>query len=233
MSKERHIGNGLPGDRARSGFAVYEMARIIIPGFYFSALTLTLYWAYFWEYFGIPISGAPLWIVFVLITLVIGLTMYAKETPKRRKAFQENQPSRYLSNKARLMKDFPLLNDSDARMVYFYILNNYMPASFHEKVFYFGTIYHVMIQIRRTSFWFAILSSILILYQFSVGYELFLLQSLILFTAGIWLVYLLNVQYNKADRKMQENYRDQIFWLQMHDDTVELILRRWSSQPAI
>ncbi len=233
MSKERRLANGMPADRARSGFAFYEISRVIIPGFYFSALTIILYWAYFWEYFELPLTGPPLWIVFLVVTLVIGLTMYAKETPKRRKAFQENQPSRYLSNKARLMKDIPLLNDSDARMVYFYILNNHMPASFHEKVFYFGTIYHIMIQIRRTSFWFAILSSLFVLYQFSAGDGISHAQFLILFALGVWLIYLLNVQYNKADRKMQENYRDQIFWLQMHEELVESILRRWSSQPTI
>ncbi|MBM4168407.1 MAG: hypothetical protein FJ215_04545 [Ignavibacteria bacterium] len=233
MSKEHRPTSDLPADRSRSGFPLYEIARIIIPGFYFSALTLILHWTYFSEYFEIPFAGPPLWLVFLVVTLVIGLTMYAKETPKRRKAFQENQPSRYLSNRARLMKEISLLNETDARMVYFYILNNFMPSSFHEKVFYFGTIYHIMIQIRRTSFWFALLTSALILYQISTGHELYQLQPLILFAVGIWLVYLLNVQYNKADRKMQENYRDQIFWLQMHDDLVEYVLKRWSSQPTI
>jgi hypothetical protein len=49
----------------------------------------------------------------------------------------------------------------------------------------------------------------------------------VLYTVGVWLVYLLNVRYNKADRKMQENYQDQIFWLQMNNDVVESTLRKF------
>ena len=46
------------------------------------------------------------------------------------------------------------------------------------------------------------------------------------FGAVAWAVYFLNVRYNKADRKMQENYQDQIFWLQMHDDLVVDLLKK-------
>ena len=38
---------------------------------------------------------------------------------------------------------------------------------------------------------------------------------------------MLNVRYNKADRKMQENFQDQIFWLEMNQSAVdELIVER-------
>jgi hypothetical protein len=45
--------------------------------------------------------------------------------------------------------------------------------------------------------------------------------------ALVWLVYAMNVRYNKADRKMQENYQDQIFWLSMNTKLVDdLIAQR-------
>jgi hypothetical protein len=35
------------------------------------------------------------------------------------------------------------------------------------------------------------------------------------------------VKYNKADRKMQENYLDQIFWLRMNEDLLKDILKKY------
>lgn len=197
------------------------------------SLTFLLYWSFFCNFLPSHLSGFPLWLLFFLTALVIGLTMYAKETPKRRKAFQDNQPSRYLSSKAKSMKDIPLLNDEEAKQIYFFLLNNHMPTTFHEKVFFFGTIYHIMIQVRRTSFWFALLAILLIASQFVFALEAHLYKDLLVFALGVWIVYLLNVQYNKADRKMQENYSDQIFWLRMNNRLVEEILRRWATVPKV
>jgi hypothetical protein len=207
-------------------FGLYELFRIVVPGFYSTALTFLLYRAYVIRYIPDALSPWVFALAFVLLTVVAGLTLYAKESTKRRKAFQENQPSRYLSNKARTMHDMPLLDEENARKVYFYILNNHIPPAFYEKIFYFGTVYHIMIQLRRTSFWFAMVSAVFVAYELSRGLDVAQQQGLIVFTIGVWLMYLLNVRYNKADRKMQENYLDQIFWLEMHNDLVEDILRK-------
>ncbi|HEY4612070.1 MAG TPA: hypothetical protein VII11_03730, partial [Bacteroidota bacterium] len=112
-----------------------------------------------------------------------------------------------------------------ARQLYFYLLNNHMPAAFHEKIFFFGTIYHIMSSMRRTSFWFALLGTLAIAYEIANTTPLIDMQAVLIFTLAVWLVYVLNVRYNKADRKMQENYQDQIFWLQMNNDLVETTLR--------
>ncbi len=60
------------------------------------------------------------------------------------------------------------------------------------------------------------------------GYETgrFLVPGYYFATLLMWLIYLLNVRYNKADRKMQENYKDQIYWLEMNNDLVESLLRK-------
>lgn len=123
------------------------------------------------------------------------------------------------------MDDPASLSEDEARRLYFYILNNHIPGVFHEKIFFFGTVYNIMIQIRRTSFWFAVVSLVVAAFELAEGRSLRELQALILFTIVVWLIYLLNVRYNKADRKMQENYQDQIYWLQMNNDVVEKVLR--------
>jgi len=210
-----------------SSFGGYETMRILVPGYYFATLLMCLAWALAGA-FGrtVEMGGLQLLLVFIGVGLIAGLTLYAKEGTKRRKAFQENQPSLYLKSKARAMSDLQVMEEADARQLYFYILNNYIPSVFHEKIFFFGTIYHIMIQIRRTSLWFALLAT-LSAAGFAYGSPNGqIVSTLSLFATIVWLIYLLNVRYNKADRKMQENYKDQIYWLEMNNDLVESLLRK-------
>ena len=214
-------------NQSSSSFGAYEAFRIIVPGYYFAALLLCLVWAVSDALGnGIPVDGMRLFLVFSGVALIAGLTLYAKESTKRRKAFQENQPSLYLKTKARAMADVPVMEESDARQLYFFILNNHIPPVFHEKIFFFGTIYHIMIQVRRTSLWFAVLATLIAGAMFTQGVALQALGELLLFSAIAWALYLLNVRYNKADRKMQENYRDQICWLEMNNDLIETDIRK-------
>ena len=216
-----------------SSFGTFESVRILVPGYHFATLLLVFYWSVLSRYFSyLALDGLSLFLVFVAVGMVAGLTLYAKESTKRRKAFQENQPSFYLKSKSRAMSGLRTLEENEARQLYFYILNNHMPPLFHEKIFFFGVVYHIMIQIRRTSFWFAILATIALAIELSTGRQLPELQSLVAFTVIVWVIYLLNVRYNKADRKMQENYQDQIYWLEMNNDLVESILRKRYSTEA-
>jgi hypothetical protein len=209
-----------------SSFGLYETIRILIPGFYFASLCTFFFSAVFVHDLPLPLNQGFFIILFIFLILISGLTMYAKETTKRRRAFIENQPSTFLQDIARRHSATQLLDEVESRQLYFYILNHFMPAAFHEKVFFFGTVYHIMIQLRRTSFWFAILSLVSIGVQIAAGTPLREQFGLISFCVLIWLVYLLNVKYNKADRKMQENYQDQIFWLQMNEDLLQNLFKK-------
>ena len=210
-----------------SSFGLYEATRILVPGFYFASLCALFYGSIVSRYIPFPAGHEVLGILFFFMIIVSGLTMYAKETTKRRRAFVENQPSAFLQDSARRNYASQMLNEAEARQLYFYILNNFMPSAFHEKVFFFGTVYHIMIQIRRTSFLFAILSLVCLAVQTAAGIALLEQQGLISFCIIIWLIYLLNVKYNKADRKMQENYQDQIFWLQMNGDLIHDLFKKY------
>lgn len=229
MGKEQPTKTTIINQNFSPVFGRYELWRILAPGFYFALLLLCFFWSFLSRFVPATLSPLSLAVIFVGVMIVAGLTMYAKETPKRRRAFQENQPSQYLSAKARRMKDMPLLDEADARRLYFYILNNYIPPIFHEKIFFFGTVYSVMIQVRRTSFWFGLAALVSVFIQISLAIPFVEQQSLIVFAIAVWLIYFFNIRYNKADRKMQENYRDQIFWMEMNNPLIESILRKRQS----
>jgi hypothetical protein len=210
-----------------SSFGLYEAARILVPGFYFASLCVMFFYFFVSRYISFFFEQGYLWIVFIFLVLVSGLTMYAKETTKRRRAFLENQPSAFLQDIARRHSSAHILDEAEARQLYFYILNHFVPSTFHEKIFFFGTVYHIMIQIRRTSFGFVILSLLCLAVQIAMGIPIGDQQGLIFFCALVCLIYLLNVTYNKADRKIQENYQDQIFWLHMNEETVKDLIQKY------
>lgn len=215
-------------NHSSSRFSSFEILRIIVPGLYFifviyilgSAFEVQLHPFDLWE-IGLP--------TFFVGTILAGLSFYAKETPKRRKAFQTNQPSFFILDRSRKLSTKPLTED-DARRLYFYILNHCMPVTVHDKVFFFGMIYHIMINIRRTSFWFGIAGIFGLIIQFTT--KTYCTQSSLIAVGLIWMVYILNVRYNKADRKMQENYQDQIFWLEMNRDIVDSLISKRLNLPT-
>ncbi|MEP0821220.1 MAG: hypothetical protein HRF44_00075 [Ignavibacterium sp.] len=229
MAREHNLSNPPAEHRSGALFGTHEWIRILFPGFFFAVLLTLLTTTFVSRYVDFSPGHFEAALFFLGVTVTSGLMMYARETPKRRKAFQENQPSKYLSAKARTMKDMELMDDDQSRRLYFYILNNHIPPLFHEKIFFFGTIYSIMVQVRRTLFWFAIIGTAAIGFQLSRGLPFMEQQGLLVFTLVVWILYLMNIRYNKADRKMQENYQDQIFWLQINNDLVEGILRRWRS----
>ncbi len=205
-------------------FGWYETLRILVPGYYFIFVS-TVYAAAF----SLSISPFNAWEIgvpaFLIGGLLAGLTLYAKESPKKRKAFQSNQPSQFILDRSRRVKDAPAMDEHEARQMYFYLLNHYIPQGFEEKIFFFGTIYHIMISIRRTSFAFGLAGLLLLAADVAAKSHVVLTSAVPV--ALVWIIYGMNVRYNKADRKMQENYQDQIFWLSMNTKLVDdLIAQR-------
>jgi hypothetical protein len=120
-----------------SSFGLYEATRIVVPGFYFASLYSFFYYSVVTPYFPFPENHEILVIMYFSLIIVSGLTLYAKETTKRRRAFIENHPSAFLQQNARRASATEMLNDTEARQLYFYILNNFIPPAFYEKVFLF------------------------------------------------------------------------------------------------
>jgi len=211
----------------RSSFTATEFARLILPGFYFGLVSLLLLWALAYANSDVRFTEVQQILLFLFLSVTSGLTMYLRETPKRRRAFSENQPSQAIQQIARTMKGAEALSDDDARRLYFHFLNNTVSSVAHEKIFFFGAIYHIVVHIRRTTFWFAILSTIILGYYLSQGIPVMHVHGLLILGITLWAVYVLNVQYNKADRNMQENYQDQILWVELNRDLVEKTIRAW------
>ena len=202
-------------------FSTFEIIRIVVPGAYCVFLT----WA-FCIGFGIDllsIIGREFGLLlFILGSITVGLSFYARETPKKRKAFLSNQPSIYILDRSREISAAHPLTEDEARRLYFYILNQHIPPTVHDKIFFFGMIYNIMITIRRTSFWFGLAGIGALIIQIAITHQTTLAAVLVIST--IWVIYVLNVRHNKADRKMQENYQDQIFWLEMNRDIVDALI---------
>lgn len=212
-----------------SRFATFELLRIFIPGAYLIFVAFALILAFEIPFSLFASSGIATLVYLILIgTLIAGLSFYAKETPKKRKAFQSNQPSMYILGRSREIANSKPLTEDEARRLYFFILNHHMPMTVHDKIFFFGMIYHIMINIRRTSFWFGLVGIAGLILQ--IARLEYMTPEAITTVGMIWLVYILNVRYNKADRKMQENYHDQIFWLEMNKELLDtLIMQRTRS----
>ena len=210
----------------RHSYGRYEAIRVFVPAVYLGLLVLMFSWTTFTRTLSIDLSAGQGIVLFTFVVLIAAMSLYGKELPKRRRAFSTNQPSFYLSTRARTMKDMPLLSDEEARRVYFYLLNTYVPDAFHEKIFFFGAVYTVLITMRRITLWFAAFGTAVAIAQRSGLTTLADMHGLAVLRVILWLVYALAVYYNKAERKMQENYQDQIFWLQMNDEVVQDVLRR-------
>lgn len=212
------MGSGHP-----SRFATFEMLRIAVPGVYTAFLLFILAVAFEVPLYLMETSGMFTFTV-IVVSLIAGLALYAKETPKKRKAFQANQPSRIILERSRELSPAAPLTEDEARRVYFYILNHEMPAPVHDKIFFFGMVYHVMISIRRTSFWFGMLGFAGLVLQIALTRYMTPVSAATVLL--VWSVYFITVRYNKADRKMQENYLDQIFWLEMNTGRVDALIKR-------
>ncbi len=211
----------------RSSFTNSEFARMFIPGLYFGLISLLLLWALVYANPEVQLTGIQVLLLFFFLSFTSGLTMYLRETPKKRRAFAENQPSQVIQQMARTMKGVEALSDDDARRLYFYFLNNHISPVAHEKIFFFGAVYHIVVHIRRTTFWFAVLTSLLLGFYATQGLPVAELHALIILSVALWCVYALNVQYNKADRNMQENYKDQILWVELNRELVEKTIKGW------
>lgn len=211
----------------KTSFGSYEFVRMFLPGVYFGLVSVLFLWVILpffpWYY----LDAFTTTVLFLFLAFSSGLTMYLRETPKKRKAFMENQPSSVIQNMARTMKGVDVLSDDDARRLYFHLLNTAVPPVAHEKIFFFGTVYHIVVHVRRTTFWFAILGTAITAYQWAMYGSMTDVTFLALFSAVMWAMYGLNVRYNKSDRSMQENYQDQIVWLEMNRGLVEKMLKEW------
>lgn len=210
-------------------FSKYEFIKIILPGTYFiflMILTTEIFDIYFF-----PFSEYQfIWPLILLGGTVVGLTLYSLDGSKKRRAFQLNQPSLYIQSRCKNILPNNPITEYEAEQLYFYLLNNFIPSVLHDKIFTFGMIFYVINTIRRITLWFCIGSIILIGFSFDSIFGFFSYKGF--FVALLWVVYFINSTYNKADRKMQQNYEAQIMWLQMNHSIIDTTLKTYIKTKA-
>lgn len=221
----------MTNNHSSSSFGIYEGLRILLPGFY----CVTIVWLYGVIAFNIDFffTGSGASTLLILISgSVAGLLLYAAEGSKQRRAFRENQPSGHILELSRALNISPPLDEQESQRLYFFILNSYMPASFHQRIFFFGMVFHILTTLRRLSLFFAAAGCITIV-SFLLARQIDRITlSLAVLILLLLFIYLVNARYNKADKKMQENYQDQIQWLEMNQKLVLFILQHREAPPA-
>lgn len=139
-------------------FGTYEAFRIILPGFYcIGLLCLTAYLFVPTRQFFIDFAGHQIFL-FVIAAggVFLGLVLYAIDYPKKIKAYTElEKPSEYL--KKRLCDKCPspcenkMEDKGEAIDTYFYILLEMFKVNTQQRIFYIGSVYHVLADIRMLS----------------------------------------------------------------------------------
>jgi len=226
-----------------SRFGTYELFRILFPG-YFALTMIILYISLFFRNLIDPIVSQPLFaVVIALGGVFLGLILYDMDLPKRKwpkrykshlqKELDKKDLGKALSERCEKCTKEPCtgfkLNKTNALQAYFVFLNSYYEPDCRERVFYFGSVYHIFSDMRATSFVTALAIFVTIL--FSVIYALvgagasFNLLSLInryslhlsigaiLFCLFLWL----RRKDNKGDKYWSQILDFQLTWLRMNE----------------
>jgi hypothetical protein len=145
-------------------FGTYEVFRIILPGFFCLALLLvTLFLLAPTRQIVAEFSQQSIFLFAIsLAGVFLGLVLYAYDHPKRIDAYKKlKMPSNYLKEKLcdscpsqceNKIKDIGEAIDS-----YFYVFHQIFSASIQERVYYIGSVYHVLADMRMLSFVFGII----------------------------------------------------------------------------
>lgn len=139
-------------------FGTYEVFRIILPGFYFvGLLCLTAYLFVPTRQLFIEFAGHQMFLFAVVAGGVfLGLVLYAYDYPKKIRAYRElKMPSEYLKRKLRDKCLSPCENKiqdiGEAVDTYFYVMLELFSPGAQKRIFYIGSVYHVLADIRMLS----------------------------------------------------------------------------------
>jgi len=201
-------------------FGVFETFRILIPG-YIAALCASWYIRLFIPSVTAYLESSKLSAVtFAGFGLVAGLILYLHYIPHDTKSYRESQPSQYLLERAQQLGVG--MTAEEAKEIYFYLLNNYFPESFRERIFYYGNVYRVAQKTWLISIAFAVLAaSTQICYCLLRSPNLHWKQQLVFLGILLLSFFLL---FWRAEKHAIQILKGQIKWLQMRDKLVSSLL---------
>ena len=226
-----------------SRFGTYELFRILFPG-YFALTMIILYISLFFRNLIDPIVSQPLFaVVIALGGVFLGLILYDMDLPKRkwperckshfRKELDKKDLGKALLERCEKCTKQTCtgfrLTKTNALQAYFVFLNTYYEPDSRERIFYFGSVYHIFSDMRATSFVTALAIFVTTLFSIiyarvgeSASFNLLNLinrYSLHLSIGAILLCLflLLRRKNNKGDKYWSEILDFQLTWLQMNE----------------
>jgi|SRR5579863_4047505 len=219
-------------------FGARETLTIIIPGYYFLAM-LYLYVAALNREWIRTFEGETGLFLFLIIGLAVGFIFFTFNWPNRRKAYNTGQPSDYLwkmSCELSKKQSLPGLElDKKNRehvQLYLYILNNFLPSTFHEVIIVRGGLYFCITYVWLISLiWFvvggltfAVLNlKCIIALPFELGAESRL--TMLVYSVFQFVIFAFLFFPKRVDRIVQVLYYDQIEWMKLNQKLVTHLLK--------
>jgi hypothetical protein len=231
---------------SKASFGLNESLRIAIPGYY----TLALFYLYLAALNGRFLTYG---LADSLLTLVFGLgagfVLNSFNYPNRRAVYKKDQPSEHLRKiSQRLSEELkrPEIElkttevDREHVRLYFYILNNFFPQTFHEVVMVRGALYYSITYVWLVSGIFGLLGiATLVLEGASkcltrtAGLHLCDFEVLIderhvctvaAYSAFQLMIWFLLTHRNRTDGALTIIFRDQIEWLDLNAPLVRYLI---------
>lgn len=220
---------------AKASFGLSETLRIVIPGYYL----LVAIASYLVTLFPSLRSTALPDSVFILAGLALGFILYSVNYPNRRAEYKKKLPSTGLIAQAKgLGKP---LGDTEHIRLYFYILNNFFPQTFHEVVMVRGALYYCVTYFWACSGIFALIGLVTFAFvgigRLAYGARTFSIGTVhvatddrtvwaaLLFTVVHALIWYFLTHPNRTDRMFWVICDDQKEWLGVNRPLVEYLIR--------
>jgi hypothetical protein len=221
-------------------FGARETLTIVVPGYYFLAMFYLYIGALKREWLE-SLGGEVGLTLFLIVGLAVGFVLFTFNWPTRRKAYNTGLPSEYLwkrslqladelgSQKIELNK-----KTSEHVQLYLYILNNYLPSTFHEIIIVRGGLYFCITYVWLISLIWGVVGGLTAIVLSSLqcagialpfdrgagSRPVLVIYSLFQFTMFALLFF-----PKRADRIIRVLYFDQIEWMKLNERLVTHLLK--------
>jgi hypothetical protein len=219
-------------------FGARETLTIIIPGYYCLAM-LYLYLAALDREWVRAFEGEMGLSLFLIIGLAVGFIFFTFNWPNRRKAYNTGQPSEYLWQLSKQLAEqlgSPGIElnrkSSEHVQLYLYILNNFLPSTFHEVIIVRGGLYFCITYVWLISLGWCLVgvltvatlvvlkcTGVAVPFDLGAGTVLVSLYSVFQFA-----VFALLFFPKRVNRIVQVLYYDQIEWMKLNKRLVTHLL---------
>lgn len=221
-------------------FGARETFTITIPGYYFLA-TFYLYIGALNKDWLQALGGEVGLSLFLIIGLAVGFIFFTFNWPNRRKAYNTGQPSEHLWKLSCELSKKPGSSSIELDkkklehvQLYLYILNNFLPSTFHEVIIVRGGLYFCITYVWLISLiWFVVggltvvvlsgLKCMNIALPFQLGSRSFCV--LLLYSVFQFVIFASLFFPKRVDRIVRVLYYDQIEWMNLNERLVAHLLK--------